>query len=100
MEPQLAIFEETRITLPKSMKINAPIVKRNIQLANAPHLKLLVTFVKETTMYLLNAPSMPLLNRVNKKDPSMPRMLMTKEKDHSYLQTRQPNSKDQRSPRN
>src|SRR5215216_3243256 len=100
MEPQLALFVETRITLPRSIKINAPIVKRNIQLANAPHLKLLVTFVKETTMFLSNAPSMPLLNKGNKKDPSMPRKLMTKEKDHLYLQTRQPNSKDQRNPRN
>ena len=58
-EPKLAIFVETRITLPKSMKINAPIVKRNIQLINAPHLKLLVSYVKEIIMSLSNAPSIP-----------------------------------------
>ena len=30
-EPKLAIFVETRITLPRSMEINALTVKRNIQ---------------------------------------------------------------------
>src|SRR3954470_4707576 len=100
MEHQLALFVETRIILPRSMKINAPTVKEIILSDNAPPLKLLVTFVKEMTMFLTNAPSMPLLNKGNKKDPSMPRMLMAKEKDHLYHQTRQPNSKDQRNPRN
>jgi hypothetical protein len=58
-EPKLAIFVETRITLPRSMKINAPTVKRNIQLTNAPQPKLLVTYVKEIIMSLSNAPSIP-----------------------------------------
>src|SRR4051812_13232713 len=99
MEHQLALFVETRIILPRSMKINALTVKRNIQLDNVPPLKPLVICVKETIMFLSTAPSMPLLNKGNKKDPSMPRMLMAKEKDHLYLQTKQPNSKDQRNPR-
>src|SRR4051812_16638021 len=99
MEHQLALFVETRIIPPRSMKVNALTVKKIIPLDNVPPLKLPVTFVKETTMFLSNAPSMPLLNKGNKKDPSMPRMLMAKEKDHLYLQTRQPNSKDQRNPR-
>src|SRR3954468_1059283 len=99
MEPQLALFVERRIILPRSMEINAPTVKRNIQLDNAPLLKLLSTYVKETTMFLSNAPSIPLWNKGNKKDPSLPRRLMTKEKDHLYHQTKQPNSKDKRNPR-
>ena len=59
MEPQLALFLETRIILPRSMEINDPIVKRNTQMADVPHLKLLVTYVKETVMSLSNAPSIP-----------------------------------------
>ena len=66
MEPQLALFVETRIILPRSMEINAPTVKRNILLDNVPPLKLLDTYVKETTMFLSNAPSIPLLNKGNK----------------------------------
>src|SRR3954468_13493705 len=99
MEPQLALFVETRIILPRSMEINAPTVKRNILLDNVPLLKLLATYVKETTMFLSNVPSTPWWNKGNKKDPSLPRMLMAKEKDHLYLQTKQPTSKDQRNPR-
>ena len=53
------MFVETRITLPKSMRINAPIVNRNIQLINAPHLKLLASYVKEIIVFLSNAPSIP-----------------------------------------
>src|SRR3954471_4502188 len=99
MEYQLAIFVETRIIPPRSMKVNALTVRKIIPLDNAPPLKPLVICVKETIMFLSNAPSMPLLNKGNKKDPSMPRILMAKEKDLLYLQTRQPNSKDQRNPR-
>src|SRR3954471_22937324 len=96
MEHQLALFVETKIILPRSMKVNTLTVKKIILLDNVPPLKLLVTFVKEMTMPLSNAPSTPWWNKGNKKDPSIPRMLMAKEKDHLYLQARQPNSKDQR----
>src|SRR4051812_30770346 len=99
MEHQLALFVETRIILPRSMKVNALTMEKIILLDNVPSPKLLVTFVKEMTMSLSSAPSTPWWNKGNKKDPSMPRMLMAKEKDHLYLQTRQPNSKDQRNPR-
>ena len=94
MEPQLALFVETRIILLGSMEINAPTVKRNILLDNVPPLKLLATYVKEVIILQVYVLSMPWWNKGNKKDPSLP-----KEKDHSYIQTRQPNSKDQRNPR-
>ena len=95
MEPQLALFVETRITLPRSMKDNAPIVKKNILLDNALPLKLLATCVKEVIILLTNVLSTPWWNKGNKKDPNLP-----KEKDHLYPQTRQSTSKDQRNPRN
>src|SRR3954469_24989833 len=95
MEHQLALFVETKIILPRSMKDNAQIVMKTILLVNALPLKLLATFVKEVIILLAYALSMPWWNKGNKKDPSLP-----KEKDHFYLQTRQPNSKDQRKSRN
>src|SRR3954463_4837601 len=41
----------------KEHEDHAPIVKRNIQQINAPHPKLLVSYVKEIIMSLSNAPS-------------------------------------------
>src|SRR5215216_2289623 len=90
MEPQLALYVETRIILPRSMKDNAPIVKKIILLDNVLPLKLLATCVKEVIILQVYVLSMPWWNKGNKKDPSLP-----KEKDHFYIQTRQPNSKDQ-----
>src|SRR3954465_9347863 len=89
MEPQLALFVETRIILPRSMKDNAPIVMKTILLENALPLKLLATFVREVIILLAYVLYMPWWNKGSKKDPSLP-----KEKDHFYLLTGQPNSKD------
>ncbi|MEI4926921.1 hypothetical protein Q8G50_30875, partial [Klebsiella pneumoniae] len=78
--PQLALFVETRIIPPRSMKDNAPIVKKIILLDNVLPLKLLATFVKEVTILPVYVLSMPWWNKGNKKDPSLP-----KEKDHFYI---------------
>src|SRR3954465_7307250 len=52
----------------RNMETNVPIVKRNTQLDNAPPLKLLATYVKETIMFLVNAPSFPWLNKGNEME--------------------------------